>query len=212
MDNPDRGRNRLDDARVHFDPSHPFTRSIGLANGLTDRDLATRKFRRVFTGVYVDAQVRDTPALRAAAALLTVREPAFASHTSAARVRGVPIPALPDEHVTVLKRRDRRSRPGIVCHSAPSARVSTVDGVRISGSAQMFCELAALLPLVDLVVAGDWLVRHRHASRALLTKYATELGVRPRSARGERPRRLAHDRRDVARNLPRAGTDPSARA
>lgn len=40
----------------------------------------------------------------------------LASHASAARLHRLPIPTIPDEHVTVLDRKHRRSRPGIVCH------------------------------------------------------------------------------------------------
>src|SRR5213594_675989 len=93
-----------------FDPSRPFTRSAALANGITARDLRTTKFRRIFRGIHIAADAPLTPTVRAAAALLTVPQPAFASHASAARIDGVPIPSLPDEHVTVLRKRDRRSR------------------------------------------------------------------------------------------------------
>jgi len=39
-----------------------------------------------------------------------------------------------------------------------------VRGVRVSAPAQMFVELAQLLPLVDLVVVGDALVRLRRVT------------------------------------------------
>jgi hypothetical protein len=155
-----------------LDVTQPFTRAAGLAAGLTPRELRTAKYRRIFQGVYIAADVRLTPLARVRAALLTVPSPSFASHASAARVDGVPIPVLPDEHVTVLRQRDRRSRPGIVCHYARTARVRTVDGIRLSSAPQMFCELAALLPLVEVVVAGDWLVRNRRASRPALVDAA----------------------------------------
>jgi len=170
-----------------FDSSRPFTRAVALANGIAAHELRTKQYRRLFTGVYLDANAPVTAATRAAAALLTTPDPAFASHVTAARVHGTPIPAVPEEHVTVLRRRDRRSRPGIVCHYTPRARVTQVNGVRVSSPAQTFCELAALLPLIDVIVAGDWLVRHRKVSRAAINKtVATRTG-----AGAERARRAA---------------------
>jgi hypothetical protein len=71
----------------------------------------------------------------------------------------VPIPALPEEHVTVLRKAERRSRPGIRCHYAPAAEVYRTSNLRVSGPTQLFVELATQLPLVDLVVVGDRLVR-----------------------------------------------------
>lgn len=110
-------------------------------------------------GVYLSSAVTVTATHRAAAALMTYGPTAWASHTSAARVLGAPIPTLPDEHVTVVDRKRRHRRTGVTCHSATKGVVATVDGVRVSAPAQLFVELASMLPLVDLVVVGDHLVR-----------------------------------------------------
>lgn len=167
-----------------FDTSRPFSRTDALAFGLSARELRTRAYRRLFTGVYVDARETLTPALRAEAALVPFRGRAFMSHASAARFCGVPIPTIPDEHVAVIRKRDRRDRDGIVCHYAARALVRTVRGVRVSAYPQLFCELASLLSLVDLVVVGDHLLRRRHVTKSALIDFcATWTGPGARLAR-----------------------------
>lgn len=88
---------------------------------------------------------------------------AFASHLTAARVYGVPVPVPGhcDEHVTVRDAKDRSKRRGICCHVGDADDVEDVSGVRVSGPHRLFLELASLLSLVDLVVVGDALVRLR---------------------------------------------------
>jgi hypothetical protein len=153
----------MTEENVVLDLRRPFTRADAIAAGVDPRLLRGSRFRRLFRGVYVDASSPDTPQLRIRAALRLFKPNAFASHASAARLHGVPIPALPDEHVSVVSADDRRANPGVRCHVAhPTARVTSRDGVRVSAHAQMFVELATLLSLVDLVVVGDHLVRRRH--------------------------------------------------
>lgn len=146
-------------ASEELDTSRPFCRRQALAAGITLSRLHSSRFVRIFNGVYVDAGIVITPAVRAEAALVPFGGRAYASHSSAARLLGLPIPTMPDEHVTVSDPRDRRPRPGIVCHVQPRAAVAMADGVRVSTPEQAFVELATLLPLVDLVVVGDHAVR-----------------------------------------------------
>lgn len=135
----------------------------------------------MFRGVYVDASVPGSPGLRVDAALLLFHETAFASHASAARVRGVPLPTLPEEHVSVLHPDHRRARSGICCHLVGGAEVRTVDGRRVSAVTRMLVELAELLGFVDLVIVGDHLVRRRKVT-------CVELGKAAAAAGGERGR------------------------
>lgn len=160
-------------ARLTFDPTQPFTRAQALAAGLTDRELRGRRYRRLLHGVYVSAAVPDTPSLRARGALLVHPPGAVATHFSAARVWGAPLPRDPLEHVTVTVPEDRRHRQGLRCHLAAMAAddVRVVDGVRLSCPERMFVEVAGFLGLVDLVVVGDWLVRNRRTTCEALVKY-----------------------------------------
>jgi hypothetical protein len=148
---------------VALDTRRPFTRADAIAAGVDPRLFRGSRFRRLFRGVYVDATVPESTQLRTEAALKLFKRSAFASHASAARMHEVPIPTLPEEHVSVLHADDRRANPGVRCHVArPDARTTVRNGVRVSAHAQMFVELASLLSLVDLVIVGDHLVRHHH--------------------------------------------------
>jgi len=143
-----------------FDTSHPFTRADALAAGISPKMLRGSRFRRLFRGVYISADVPVNPLVRAQAALLLHPPTAFASHVSAARVYRLPVPDIPDEHVTVFKADDRRPQPGLKTHVAPAgARVARYRGIRLSELCQTFVQLAAVLSLVDLVAVGDAMVR-----------------------------------------------------
>ncbi len=142
-----------------LDVRRPFTRAAALAAGVSAKTLRGPRFRSLLRGVFVDAMVPRWDEERIDAALALHDPSAFASHASAARLLGVPIPTSPDEHVTVLDPGHRRRREGIVCHVAVDPDVVTVRGRRCSSALAVFTELAASLDLVDLVVVGDHLVR-----------------------------------------------------
>ncbi|MEP9385017.1 DUF559 domain-containing protein [Nocardioides cheoyonin] len=141
-----------------LDPTRPFTRAAGIKAGL-GKALRTSAYRRILHGVYVSAATEVTPLLQAQAALLPFGARAWASHATAARVHGLPVPPLPADHVTVLDEKNRRNRDGIVCHLARNGLVVRIGGVAVAAPAQCFLELATLLPLVELVVVGDHMVR-----------------------------------------------------
>lgn len=147
------------DAAEPLDTTSPFRRADGIRHGLAPRVFRGAGLRPIFRGVYVDADVPDTPLLRARAALLLFHGEAYASHATAGRVYGVPLPTLADEHVTVTAPQHRRDRAGIRTHVNARPEVIWFNGIRMSGCLQMFVELATLLELVDLVVVGDNLVR-----------------------------------------------------
>jgi len=161
-----RDRDRLADMTAlpstpAFDTSRPFTRADAVASGLDPRLLRGSRFRRIFRGVYVHRDTSVDQLVRTQAALVLHPPDAFASHFSAARTYRLPVPHDPNEHVSVLRSADRRSRPGVRSHLLTSAdpEVVTYRGVRVSAPFQMFLELASVLDLVDLVVVGDALVR-----------------------------------------------------
>lgn len=159
---------------VSIDPRRPFTRADAIAGGVSPSSIKGSNFRRIFRGVYVHASVPAYPLIRVEAALLLHPPGAFASYASAGRVYDVPLPTLPDEHVSVFSDGNRRSRPGIRPHvAAPATPVATVRGVRVSAAAQMFVELAELLGLVDLVVVGDALVRMRRLTSGELREFSS---------------------------------------
>ncbi len=151
---------RLEARSVQFDMLAPFTYADAITAGISPSSLRGANFRRIFRGVYVHCSVPYHPLVRVRAALLIHPPDAFASHLSAATVHGIAVPVLPDEHVSVFEERDRRRRAGIRNHVTPPGTPVTVrKGIRVSAPDQTFVELAGLLHLVDLVVAGDDLVR-----------------------------------------------------
>ena len=144
-----------------FDPRQPFLRADGLDNGLTDKVLRGPGYRRLVRCVLVSAATTPTPEQRVRGALALQCETAWASHVSAARLKGVPVPTIADEHVSVAHQKLRRHHKGLRCHVGDPAGVVVERGIRVSGDVPMFIELGGQLSLVDLVVVGDWLVRRR---------------------------------------------------
>lgn len=143
-----------------FDTRRPFTRADAVRAGIDPKILRGSLFRRLFRGVYISAVVPDSPFVRAQGALHIHPPTAFVSHTTAAKLYGLPVPNDPQIHVTVLAVGDRRCRPGIRNHvTTKTPRVRTVKGLRVSHPFRMFVELGGMLSLVDLVVLGDALVK-----------------------------------------------------
>lgn len=144
-----------------LDVRRPFTRSDAVAAGLDPRLLRGSRFRRIFKVVHIarrSRRPRCTGCRRRSSSI----PPRRSRVTCAARVYGVPLPDLADEHVSVSSENDRRRRAGIRCHVAsPGTRVVRADGIRVSAPVAMFVELASMLPLVDLVVVGENLVRRK---------------------------------------------------
>ena len=156
-----------------LDPRTPFTRAAGLRAGLGKR-LRGRSYRQLLHGIYVSSAVEVTPLVEAQAALLRYADTSWASHISAARVLGVPTPTLAGNHVTVTDPKHRHSRAGVTCHLAKSGSVIEVGGTRVSAPAQLFLELASQLTLVDLVVAGDHLVRRLPVTLTALREFCAK--------------------------------------
>ncbi len=151
-----------------FDPQRPFLRADGLDHGLSAKVLRGPGYRRLFRNVLVSSATAPTPIQRVRGALALHIELAWASHASAAKVKGAPIPTIADEHVSVSHQKLRRHHPGVRCHVGDPRGVVVEHDMRVSGDVQMFIELSGQLTLVDLVVVGDWLARRRGVDPALL--------------------------------------------
>lgn len=141
------------------DTKRPFTRADAMAAGINPRKLGSR-YRRIFRDVYVDESVSDDTRIRATAALMLHPVGAWISHQSAARLYGVVVPNSPVTHVSVQRAADRRWSDGLKPHLAPPGEHTHQHrGLPVSQPVRMFIELAGVLDLVDLVVAGDSMVR-----------------------------------------------------
>lgn len=150
-----------------FDPKVPFSRADARASGIPEDALRTLQYQRIFYDAYVSSLVPVTTSVRAAAAIMKVSENAYASHQTAAQLWGIPVPDDGLVHVTAAKMTGRTRCRGILTHQplTATARTLVCDGIRVSSPEQVFCELAAAgLGLVDLVVAGDAMLRAKKAS------------------------------------------------
>ena len=172
------------EARRTLDTTQPFTRAEGLAGGLTPAVLRGPHYKLLGRGVYVEARVGVTPLLVARTILTPYGSRAHASHATAARIHGLPIPALADEHVSVADQAHRRGGSGARVHVNRGAEVVMVDGVRVSSPRQTFLDLSGVLELVDLVVVGDAIVRAGKCTQAELVAFCS--AARHRSARAAR--------------------------
>lgn len=172
----------------------PFTTAQAAAAGITEAMLRGPTYRRIFRGVYVAARVRLSLLLRVEAALMLFPSGAFASHQTAGRLYRLPVPESPLVHVSVGRPADRRRREGIRCHVAGHRSLRRLGTILVSAPGALFLELAGVLPLVDLVVLGDAMVRHKLLTvEELLAVCAAYEGKHARAAR----RAAGYVRRDV---------------
>ena len=119
----------------------------------------TRRFRTVTRGVRLEADANDWWDEVTAFALVLPQDAVF-SHTTAAHIAGLPLSgiALKPFHVTVAS--TRGTRKGLVWHKRDlQDRVETYRGLRITTPGQTWHDLGGLLPLKELVVVTDHLLR-----------------------------------------------------
>jgi hypothetical protein len=170
-----------------FNPRSPFSRADARAAGIDERKLRTPAYQRLFHDTYLCSSIAVTTEVRAIAAIKRTGPEAYASHHTAAELWGIPVPADGLVHVTTPKDEGRNRRRGVLTHQPLSVRGGTTirNGVRLSTPAQVFCELAAAgLGLVDLVVAGDAMLKSGRATlEAMRRSVASMTGAGVRTAR-----------------------------
>lgn len=179
------------------------------------------RFRKLLPTVYVDRATPVTPLLMAQAALLVMPESAWVSHTTAATLLGLPVPTEPRIHVSVPTAADRRLKQALSLHIRPRPSTRLVDGLAVTTGADLFCELGEFLGLVDLVVAGDAMVRARLVRPRQLVEAAASL-TGDHGARTRRAAALVRDKVDspmesrlrmliVLAGLPQPSVNPEIR-
>lgn len=150
--------------------ARPFRLDEAVALGLSRKVLRGRRFRRVRRGVYAEVSLPDGLATQADAVLLLLPG-ATLSHQTSASLRGLPVPSGDLVHVTVAPGGARPELAGVCVHQRAVGRVH-LDGRPHTEPAQNFAELAEHLALVDLVVAGDAMIRRSMVSRDDLLRAA----------------------------------------
>ncbi len=172
---------------TRFNPRTPFSRADARAAGIDEGRLRTPAYQRLFHDTYLCSSVAVTTELRAAAALTRTGPGAYASHHTAAELWGIPVPTDGLIHVTAVKSEGRNRRRGVLTHQPLSVNgsITVRNGVRLSTPPAVFCELAAVgLGLVDLVIAGDAMLRKSRATiDSLQRAVASMSGVGVRRAR-----------------------------
>jgi Protein of unknown function (DUF559) len=161
----------------------PFTREQAHAAGISVKQLRSQRFRRLFRGVYADAELPDTLELRCQALMLLLPTDAIFSHFTAAQLYGLPA-ECEVIHVSASSPTTRPApRARLQFHeSVPMAHRRNYRGFPLATPERTFVDLANLLDLVDLVILGDAMLRRRLASweslREAVAAAARRRGVR----------------------------------
>jgi hypothetical protein len=181
----------------------PFTRAEAYAGGLTDRDLRSDQFVRVFRGVYIDRATTRTAVIRAEAALRIAPRSAVVSHQTAAVIWGGVVPPQSVVHITVPTGQDCQVA-GIRTHRyLDMAPPSWCRGLRVTSPERTMCDLARTLDLVELVVLGDRFVR-REVTTPIRLIQAADAWRGPRRVLVQRAARL------VRQGVDSPPTDPAS--
>ena len=152
--------------------SDPFLVADALQAGLTVGRLRASDLRIPSRGIRVPrADNGDGPAegpaelAARARPYLQLLPDAVLSHTTAALLHGIPLPAQYRNEAVLHLARERSAaattRRHIRCHRLKLTETDVVrpsEGIRATSPARTFVDLAGILPLPDLVAAGDWLV------------------------------------------------------
>ena len=162
---------------MDLDPMQPFTRADGLRAGLSDRVLHGPSYRQVFHGIHIRSAAALTTEIVARAALVAIPEGILSGRT-AAQLWGAVVPPSADIEVAI----PRITRPditGIRTHRPPRLPPFVVRGdLRLTTPEATFVRLATELELVDLVVAGDSLVKAGRTTPERLVAAATAARTR----------------------------------
>ncbi|MCR8670682.1 DUF559 domain-containing protein [Agrococcus sp. HG114] len=144
--------------------AYGFTVREGLDRGYSAAELRSMAFTRPARGARITAAVGDEARALLEAVRVLARDDHFFSHTTAARIHGMPLPSRLEKearvHLGSPTGGSRMRRPGVVGHRLKSAVVE-VDGMRVEARADAFIHLATMLTVEELVAVGDWLVSTR---------------------------------------------------
>lgn len=157
-----------------FDPRVPFRRAAGFRHGIGRRALQSNEFRQLHRGRYVAAETAPDFETRVRAALEMVPGAYGLSHQSAVTWCRGTASDKPDIYLAVPHRL-RCDLPGIRTHRYRTPPMLWIRrGVKVTAPPQTFVDLAACSDLVELVVAGDSLVRRTPVTPAELAAFARQ--------------------------------------
>ncbi len=129
-------------------------------------------------GVRITAAIGDAARALFEAVRVLAIDDQFFSHTTAARIHGMPLPARFETegtiHLASPTGRARMQRPGVVGHRLKSETLE-IDGLRVESRPDTFVHLATMLTLEELVVVGDWLVSPKRRAPLTIDELADAL-------------------------------------
>lgn len=96
------------------------------------------------------------------------------SHTTAARLQGIPVPLArkldPRIHVSVAAPARAPHANGLVGHQLARVQTQQLAGSQVTTAAQTWRDLGAILPIPDLVAAGDHIIHRRSPMASLASR------------------------------------------
>ncbi|MFF9561845.1 hypothetical protein ACF1AJ_00720 [Leifsonia sp. NPDC014704] len=169
---------KLDDALT----DGPFTTRAGAETGVTRSRMRGSDLITPIRGVRIPLRADGFEARLRAYALHRERDFAF-SHTTAARLYDIPLPTElpPDIHVSVPDPGRPPSIRGFIGHKLRHWDARVVGGLPVTTPEQTWIDLASLLSVSALVVAGDFVIGGRQPltdKNALRAAFAAAPGRR----------------------------------
>ncbi|GAA3597285.1 hypothetical protein [Agrococcus terreus] len=152
-----------------MDLASPFLVSEARAAGATPKQLRAGRFAAPAHGVRVLRAAVDDDRLVLDALALVARDDHCFSHTTAAALHGMPLPARTragEVHVAAPTAGSRMRRRGVVGHRLRT-RVESAAGLPVTSRIDTFVHLATLLDHGSLVAVADWLVSHRRGAERI---------------------------------------------
>jgi hypothetical protein len=152
----------------------PFRTVDAYALGVSLKTLQGSRFRRIAKGVYVAAATADTHRLRVRGAMLALPPSTIATGVTGLQLLGVDVgPEVPMVFASTHPRPVRRREVTVI-------RVKQLPPHRDGIAAPEHCWLvaASTLNLLDLVTAGDWLIRCRRTGLVQLQSAVQEYSGR----------------------------------
>ena len=146
-------------------PPRPFLVDRDGTSELTHAQTLSRRYVLTSRGVRLPVLGIGSERSRWEAAHLPLRAESVLSHSTAARIHGLPLPWRLQErgaaHVTTPRTVPRPRRRDIVTHHAflPDTDVCVVDGLRLTTPARTYVDMAAVVSFDDLVALGDVVLR-----------------------------------------------------
>lgn len=151
--------------------AEPFTVAQAASRGIDRKVLRGRRFRRLFRGVYIAADVRLTIRVRLQAALLVLPKDALVSHVSAARLWGFDVRGR-DELEFSTNSTAVTSLPGVRLHRRQGRLKDwAVDELPLTGPDRTFVDCGTRLGLVELVQLAEHLLHTRATTLDTLRQY-----------------------------------------